>query len=273
MLNTSDRYLQLLLVPLPSILAAKKTRTTATYFLIHHSQFFIDLKYRHIFFDLDHTLWDFETNADETLRHLYDLHELGRYGTFSVEEFIRVYSDINHGLWRLYQSGKITQAQLRVTRFPRTFVKLGLTESDSPVGISEQFTDVLPLKKAVFPYTYEVLDYLRDKGYALHLITNGFKDIQYLKLNASQLTNYFQEIVTSECCGHLKPDTRIFHHALERTGATATESIMIGDNLECDVLGAYNAGLDQVYFNPEKRRHFAHTTYEISCLSELKAIL
>ena len=231
------------------------------------------MKYQHIFFDLDHTLWDFETNADETLRHLFDLHNLGRYGTFTVEEFIRVYSDINHALWRLYQGGKITQTQLRAVRFVRTLGKLGVPEDEVPADISRQFTDILPQKTAVFPYTYEVLDYLRDKGYRLHLITNGFRDIQYIKLSASNLTDYFQEIVTSECCGHLKPDSRIYQHALERTGATAPESIMIGDNLECDVLGAYNAGLDQVYFNPEKRRHFAQTTYEISCLSELKQIL
>ncbi|QIX62198.1 noncanonical pyrimidine nucleotidase, YjjG family [Hymenobacter sp. BT18] len=230
------------------------------------------MKYRHLFFDLDHTLWDFETNADETLRHLFTQHDLQRHG-IAVEKFIQVYSDINHGLWRLYQSNKITQQQLRVTRFPRTFVQLGLREEDSPAGISEQFTDILPLKSAVFPYTYEVLDYLQAKGYQLHLITNGFRDIQHIKLNSSRLTNYFQEIVTSECCGHLKPDARIFQHALERTGATASESLMIGDNLECDVLGAHNAGLDQVYFNPEKRRHFNQITYEISCLSELKEIL
>ncbi|OWP61553.1 noncanonical pyrimidine nucleotidase, YjjG family [Hymenobacter amundsenii] len=229
--------------------------------------------YRHLFFDLDHTLWDFETNADETLRHLFDHHDLSRYGMFTVEEFIRVYSDINHGLWRLYQNGKIGQQQLRATRFPRTFTKLGLAESDSPADMSEQFTDLLPHKTAVFPYTHEVLDYLRDKGYELHLITNGFREIQHRKLQASNLTDYFREVITSECCGHLKPDTRIFEHALERTGATAAESLMVGDNLECDVLGAHNAGLDQVYFNPDKRRHFNQITYEISCLSELKEFL
>ncbi len=229
--------------------------------------------YRHLFFDLDHTLWDFEANADETLRHLYVLHDLGRYGTFTVEEFIRVYSDINHALWRLYQGGKIDQRQLREVRFVRTLSKLGVPELEVPTTISKEFTDILPHKTAVFPYTYEVLDYLREKGYTLHLITNGFKDIQHIKLNASNLTNYFQEVVTSECCGHLKPDSRIYQHALERSGARASESLMVGDNLECDVLGACNAGLDQVYFNPEKRRHFAQTTYEISCLSELKDIL
>jgi putative hydrolase of the HAD superfamily len=230
------------------------------------------LKYRHLFFDLDHTLWDFETNADETLRHLFQHHDLGRYGIFTVEEFIRVYSDVNHGLWRLYQSNKISQTQLRNVRFPRTLTKLGLTEEQVPTDISEQFTELLPQKSAVFPFTYEVLEYLRPK-YELHLITNGFKEVQHVKLASSGLTEYFQEMVTSQCCGHLKPDPRIFQHALERTGAKAQESLMIGDNLECDVLGAFNAGIDQVYFNPEKRRHFAQITYEISCLRELKEIL
>ena len=230
------------------------------------------MKYRHLFFDLDHTLWDFEKNANETLHTLYERHDFARYGTFSVDEFIRVYSDINHALWRLYQSNKITQTQLRDVRFTRTLTRLGLTEDQIPADISAEFTDILPLKSAVFPYTHEVLDYLKP-NYRLHLITNGFNDIQGLKLVSSNLTHYFEEVITSEHSGHLKPDPRMFQHALERTGAAAAESLMIGDNLECDVLGAYNAGIDQVYFNPDKRRHFAQTTYEISSLAELRGFL
>ncbi|GAA4359817.1 YjjG family noncanonical pyrimidine nucleotidase [Hymenobacter saemangeumensis] len=228
--------------------------------------------YRHLFFDLDHTLWDFEKNADETLRTLYDQHSLARHGSFTVDEFIKVYSDINHALWRLYQGNKISQEQLRSARFVRTLTKLGVAEEDVPADISRQFTDLLPHKSAVFPFTHEVLAYLKPR-YRLHLITNGFKDIQHIKLASSNLTPYFEEVVTSECSGCLKPDPRIFAHALERAGATAAESLMIGDNLECDVLGACNAGIDQVYFNPEKRRHFNQVTHEISCLSELKRIL
>ena len=113
-------------------------------------------KYRHLFFDLDHTLWDFEKNANETLHTLYERHDFARYGTFSVDEFIRVYSDINHALWRLYQSNKITQTQLRDVRFTRTLTRLGLTEDQIPADISAEFTDILPLKSAVFPYTHEV---------------------------------------------------------------------------------------------------------------------
>ncbi|MDO7849601.1 YjjG family noncanonical pyrimidine nucleotidase [Hymenobacter sp. M29] len=230
------------------------------------------MKYRHLFFDLDHTLWDFEKNANETLHTLYERHDFARFGTFSVEQFVRVYSDVNHALWRMYQSGKIQQRQLRDVRFARTLAKLGVAEAETPPNISAEFTDILPLKSAVFPYTHEVLDYLKPK-YRMHLITNGFNDVQEIKLASSNLTHYFESVITSEHSGHLKPDPRMFQHALAHTGATAAESLMIGDNLECDVLGAYNAGIDQVYFNPEKRRHFAQTTHEISCLSELKTFL
>ena len=230
------------------------------------------MKYRHIFFDLDHTLWDFEKNANETLHTLFERHNFARFGTFTVEQFVSVYSDINHALWRMYQSNKISQQQLREVRFVRTLTKLGVPEDQVPATISAEFTDILPQKTAVFPYTHEVLDYLKP-NYRLHLITNGFNDIQSLKLASSNLAHYFEEVITSEHSGHLKPDPRMFRHALERTGATAAESLMIGDNLECDVLGAYNSGIDQVYFNPDKRRHFNQITHEISCLSELKDIL
>jgi putative hydrolase of the HAD superfamily len=228
--------------------------------------------YRHLFFDLDHTLWDFEKNAHDTLHTLYANHNFARFGTFSAEQFIQVYSDVNHALWRMYQAGKISQTQLREVLFARTFAKLAVPDDQVPANISNEFTDLLPLKSAVFPHTHEVLDYLKPK-YRLHLITNGFNDVQAIKLASSNLTPYFESLITSEHSGHLKPDPRMFRHALAHTGAAATESLMIGDNLECDVLGAFNAGIDQVYFNPEKRRHFAQTTHEISCLSQLKAFL
>lgn len=229
--------------------------------------------YRHLFFDLDHTLWDFETNANETLKQLYSDYNLARHGLFSFAEFSQRYSEVNHALWRLYQSNKVTQQQLREVRFTRTLTRLGVAEADVPADISARFTDLLPHKTAVFPHTHEVLEYLKSKGYRLHLITNGFEDVQVIKLASSKLTPYFEEVITSEHSGFLKPDPRMFAHALARTGAGAVESLMVGDNLECDVLGAYNAGIDQVYFNPARRRHFAQTTYEIASLDELRNFL
>ncbi len=229
--------------------------------------------YRHLFFDLDHTLWDFETNANETLEQLFADYDLARHGLFTFAEFSARYSEVNQALWRLYQSNKVTQKQLREARFMRTLTRLGVAEADIPGDISARFTEILPLKAAVFPHTHEVLTYLKNKDYRLHLITNGFEDVQHIKLRSSELTPYFEEIITSEHSGYLKPDPRMFAHALARTGATAAESLMVGDNLECDVLGAYNAGIDQVYFNPAQRRHFAQTTYEISSLDELREFL
>jgi putative hydrolase of the HAD superfamily len=229
--------------------------------------------YRHLFFDLDHTLWDFETNAHETLAQLFADYDLARHGLFTFAEFSARYSEVNHALWRLYQSNKVTQQQLREVRFVRTLTRLGVAEADIPTNISARFTDILPRKAAVFPHTHDVLGYLKHKGYHLHLITNGFEDVQHIKLASSKLADYFEEVVTSERSGCLKPDPRMFAHALARAGATAAESLMVGDNLECDVLGAYNAGIDQVYFNPAKRRHFAQTTYEISSLAELREFL
>lgn len=230
-------------------------------------------RYRHLFFDLDHTLWDFDANATETLGQLFEEYSLARYGTFTLPQFTARYNEVNHALWRLYQANKISQQQLRDTRFHRTLTRLGVPETELPADISARFTDILPQKSAVFPHTHAILDYLRGKDYRMHLITNGFEDVQHLKLASSKLTDYFEEVITSEASGCLKPDPRMFAHALACTSATAAESLMIGDNLECDVLGAYNAGIDQVYFNPGKRRHFVATTYEISSLDQLRDFL
>ena len=229
------------------------------------------MAYRHLFFDLDHTLWDFETNANETLATLYDRHALARHG-IRLPDFNRVYNEVNHALWRLYQANKVTQTQLREIRFVRTLGKLGMAAVDVPPTLSAEFTEILPEKSAVFPHTHETLAYLRGK-YTLHLITNGFEDVQHRKLTASNLKQYFDQVITSEHSGHLKPNPRMFAHALQAAGARAPESLMVGDNLECDVLGAHNAGIDQVYFNPARRRHFVQTTYEISSLDELRAFL
>jgi putative hydrolase of the HAD superfamily len=230
--------------------------------------------YKHIFFDLDHTLWDFEKNSEETLYTLYHEFGLAEFGKFDCDSFYKKYKFINYLLWDLYNKGKIDQKELRESRFVKTLTGLGLESHQVPMGISEAYTDLCPQKTAVFPYTFEVLEYLKPK-YGLHIITNGFKDIQHIKMSGSNLTGYFKEIVTSECCGYKKPDKRIFEHALDRIKVRPVDCLMIGDNLECDIDGARLAGMDQVFFNPEKSKSklSPKPTYHIHCLSELQAML
>lgn len=228
--------------------------------------------YRHIFFDLDHTLWDFEKNSEETIITLYAQFGLHSFGKFDCTSFFKKYSYVNHRMWRLYNQGKINQQQLREARFETTLMKLGLTKEQIPAGLSEAYTTLCPTKAAVFPFTYETLQYLHGK-YVLHILTNGFKDVQHVKLSSANLQGFFKEIITSECSGYKKPDRQIFEYALTRTNVKAEDCLMIGDNLEADILGAKNAGIDQVYFNPAKKRHFQKVTYEICCLSELMKLL
>lgn len=230
--------------------------------------------YQHILFDLDHTLWDFEKNSEETIYTLYDQFELAGFGKFDSTSFYRKYKFVNAVMWDLYNKGKINQKELRENRFKKTLTGLGLEEHEVPAGLSEAYTDLCPTKKAVFPHTYEVLQYLQPK-YSLHIITNGFKEVQHVKMASSELHGYFKEIVTSECCGYKKPDRRMFEHLLNRLDVKAEDCLMIGDNFECDIEGAMACGIDQVYFNPEgvlsKKR--PKPTYEIMCLSELMTIL
>ncbi|WP_026463301.1 YjjG family noncanonical pyrimidine nucleotidase [Adhaeribacter aquaticus] len=233
---------------------------------------YIPKQYRHIFFDLDHTLWDFEKNAAETILSLYDSYELHKFGKFTSTDFYKKYSYVNQRMWQQYHEGKITQKELREKRFELTLTKLGLEPEQIPHGLHESFLTICPTKTAVFPYCHETLDYLKEK-YVLHIITNGFKDQQAIKMASSNLNQYFTEVITSECAGCLKPQRQIFEYALNKTGVKASDCLMIGDSLEADILGAKNAGMDQVFFNPEKKKHAQNVTFEISCLSQLKHIL
>jgi putative hydrolase of the HAD superfamily len=228
--------------------------------------------YRHLFFDLDHTLWDFEKNSEETILTLYDQFGLHTFGKFDCTSFYKKYSYVNHRMWRLYNQGKICQQELRETRFEVTLTKLGLTKEQIPAGLSEAYLSLCPTKTAIFPFAHETLRYLQGK-YQMHILTNGFRDVQHIKLTSANLLGYFTEIITSECSGYKKPDRQCFEYALSRANVNAKDCLMVGDNLEADILGAKNAGIDQVYFNPARKRHFQKVTHEIRCLSELMQLL
>jgi putative hydrolase of the HAD superfamily len=227
-------------------------------------------KYKHIFFDLDHTLWDFDRNSKEVLHELFEKHELGGKG-ISAEEFITHYIRVNHEMWKLYHLNKIDRDTLRTIRFQKTFTHFKINDQKIMDAFPDDYLQLLPSKKHLFPQATEVLSYLKKK-YELHLITNGFEQVQFAKLNGSGLTHYFKEIIISEKTGYKKPDKEIFLHALQVTSAKINESIMIGDDIEADIKGAINSGLDVIYFNPHKNLHNENVTHEINSLEELKNI-
>ena len=228
--------------------------------------------YRHLFFDLDHTLWDFETNSSATLIELIDQYELKTSYHFSNREFLETYFEINENKWDLYRNGKITKERLRKERFLETFSKFGLTDEAFSRKFEREYINKCPHKKELLPYTLQTLDYLVDK-YELHIITNGFSEVQELKLSGSGLKPYFQKVITSDEVGVNKPGAGIFAESLKRTGAKKEQALMIGDNLNADILGAKKIGMDQVYFNPEGQEHQEDLTFEIRSLKELTNIL
>lgn len=228
--------------------------------------------YEHIFFDLDHTLWDYEGNAGESLHELYDHHRLGEKGMFSKAELVETFFAVNDMLWDDYNHHRIQRKDLRERRFPTIFKRLGLAIELRPKDIEKEYIALSPTKDKVFDHAHELLDYLSGK-YELHIITNGFDDIQGTKMSSSGIDHYFKAIITSETAGFRKPDPRIFQLALDKSGARVHHSLMIGDNLKADIGGARDFGMDQVFFNPGRKSHTDRVTYEISGLKELMTLL
>ena len=232
----------------------------------------IRLRYRHIFFDLDRTLWDFEANALLTLQELFAKHRLEARGVRSFDDFLERYKQINIEMWNQYGKGTITKEMLRFDRFHRVLVEHGVDDIELSRTFGDDYVYSSPSKTALFPFTVETLTYLSSK-YGLYILTNGFEESQHLKLDSAKIRHHFKEVITSERAGYTKPDTRMFEYALDLAKAGPDEVLMIGDALDIDIEGARNAGIDQVYFNPGKLPHSEEVTYEISCLSELQKIL
>ena len=228
--------------------------------------------YDTIFFDLDHTLWDFETNSRETLFELSDKYKLLEKGVDSVEQFIQKYFVINERMWEEYRKGIIDKEALRHNRFHEALKLYGIDDFSLAKNIGTDYTSIAPYKSNVLPHAIETLEYLYKK-YRLYIITNGFEEVQHIKLKHSKLEHYFVDMITSERAGCKKPDERIFHFSLEVANAKLDTSIMIGDSLEADVLGAKNVGMHHVYFNPEGKPHAEELTHEIVNLKELMSIL
>ncbi len=225
-----------------------------------------------MFFDLDHTLWDHQSNANETLEDIYNSFELFQWSRFNVNEFQETFHKVNFGLWSKYDLGLIDKAYIRNTRFKKVLGALGLPTFDSDVDMSDEYLSRCPLKTNLMPHTLEVLEYLKVR-YPMTIITNGFDEIQNTKMTSSGLTEYFDLIVTSEQSGWLKPNQRIFDYAVKHAKVTSAECLMIGDNPSTDIEGARKAGIDQVFYDPEGKNKNQKSTYRIGSLLQLMELL
>ena len=230
--------------------------------------------YKHIFFDLDHTLWDFDANAQESISTLFSQLSLEEKLQVPFQDFYEKYLVHNKLLWSRYEKGFISVDELKWKRMWRTLLDFKIADEPLARKMSVEFLGILPMQKKVFPHTFEILDYLQKKNYILHLITNGFEKVQRNKLRSSGLDKYFEEVITSERSQSRKPEKEIFDFALLHSKATVEESLMLGDNLEADILGAVNYGMDSVYVN-----HIGGVvaeikpTYEVTHLQQLERIL
>jgi putative hydrolase of the HAD superfamily len=228
--------------------------------------------YRHIFFDLDHTLWDYDKNVRESLTELYNLYQLANLGILDSEKFIQSFYNVNFKLWAMYDIGEIDKKSLREVRFRSVFENAGIDPNAVPKAMEDDFMHRTSSKPHVLPYTFEILDYLKP-NYGLHIISNGFSESQAKKMEASGLTPYFDLVVTSETTGHKKPDPRIFQYAMDRLSIKSAETMMIGDNPNSDILGAIRANIDNVYFDPHEKGIEHQPTYTIRHLKELEGFL
>ncbi len=230
------------------------------------------MKYKHLFFDLDHTLWDFDANAYDTLVEVYAAFRLEEKGVVPFEDFYKLYKIHNEILWDRFHKGFITADELKWKRMWRTLIEFKIGDEELAKEMSAKFLEILPSKKILFPHTVEVLEYLKDKKYHLHLITNGFEKTQWTKLQNSGLHVYFTHVVTSEGSNSVKPQKEIFEFAMNKAGALLHHSIMLGDNLDADIQGAMNVGMDNIFINYLNTTATIQPTYTVTNLQELKNI-
>jgi putative hydrolase of the HAD superfamily len=228
--------------------------------------------YQYLFFDLDHTLWDFDANSRNTLEELYQTLDLKQKGVNDFELFHKNYLIHNDKLWDRYRNGFIKVEELRWKRMWLTLIDFKIGDEALARNLGALFLDLLPTRKLLFPHTVEILDWLSSRNYQLHLITNGFEKTQHSKLRNSGIDKYFGEMITSEVSGSLKPHKEIFEYAFQKTGAQKEKSIMIGDSIEVDIQGALNAGIDQVFVNHLHLEPAIQPTYTVHSLKELENI-
>ncbi|MEX0313488.1 MAG: YjjG family noncanonical pyrimidine nucleotidase [Allomuricauda sp.] len=221
-----------------------------------------------IFFDLDHTLWDFEKNSALTFKQIFSKNRVN----VKLEDFLNTYIPINLEYWKLYREDKISKAELRYQRLKTTFDSIDVPISDKMIDLlAHEYVENLPSFSNLLPYTADVLEYLQPK-YKLHIITNGFQEVQERKLKGSNIYHYFGQIINSETAGVKKPHPYIFELALEKAQISPNKALMIGDSLEADIIGAQSVGLRALHFNAHNEPQ--HDLCKmIDSLIEIKSIL
>jgi putative hydrolase of the HAD superfamily len=228
-------------------------------------------RYKHLFFDLDHTLWDFRTNSRAVLCVLYSEMGLAERGVPNPDELIATYEEINEGLWERYEKGHIPKEVMRVLRFRNTLLAFGVKDERLAERMGDAYLERTPLMEGLFPGALELLSDLRP-AYGLHIITNGFETTQSTKLKSSGMLHLFDNVICSESVGASKPDARIFQKAMKLARTHVNESLMIGDNARADMAGARNVGMDHAHFAPEGNADQL-ATYRLLRLDELRLLL
>lgn len=223
---------------------------------------------KHIFFDLDHTLWDFEKNSREALWDMFMLDHIHEKCQVDFLKFIATYEEINHHYWNLYNQQLIKKEELRYKRFYDAFLSFGYDNIELAHHWANEYLRVSPYKTNLMDGAIEVLDYLKPK-YTLHLITNGFAEVQNIKLDHSQIRSYFSQIIISEEHGVSKPDVGIFQLAEKLSFTNHHECVMIGDNYDTDIRGAISAGWKSVYYYPNQNNTISEIPKQVKVIHRL----
>lgn len=231
------------------------------------------MKYIHIIFDLDRTLWDFDADTRNTIKEIFDSYNFGNI-IADFDQWYAVYKTHNIRLWDDYAVGKVTKATLRDTRFYLALKDFGIDNKELGIEFGQKFVEQSPDTTTLFPNAHEVLTYLKNKNYQLHVATNGFNEIQFKKLDATDIRKYFTKIFTCEDIGYNKPNFKFFQHVISSLNSAKKDAIMIGDDFVSDISGAKNFGIDQIYFKPPYMPEPPEKpTFMINSLIELKSIL
>ncbi|MGM9795435.1 MAG: YjjG family noncanonical pyrimidine nucleotidase [Candidatus Aphodosoma sp.] len=228
--------------------------------------------YKVIFFDLDDTLWDFQANAKVAMKQLFDNSKLNDLFP-AFEFFYDKYQVVNHELWRCYSNGSVSKEKLMVDRFLIPLTEAGCNDVDLACSLGDEYLNLLALQSILVDNALQMLTFLKPY-YRLAVVSNGFKEVQYNKLKRSNIISFFEEIILSDEIGYNKPDPNFFSIALKRMNVDNSEAVVVGDNYDTDIVGAFNANIDSVFFNRyyEDCILYPKATHVISNLTELKRI-